>query len=145
MSLASMTGFARHEGALGDWTWAVEARSVNGRNLEVRFRGPPGFDGLERAARDAAQARFQRGSLIISIQARNSARPTGGQVNLDVVERYLSLCAPFVAEGRAAPPSMDGLLALPGVVETSTSDEDPDMHAAVEAAWRPQWARRWTL
>ena len=134
MSLASMTGFARHEGALADWTWAVEARSVNGRNLEVRFRGPPGFDGLERAARESAQARFQRGSLIINIQARNSARPTGGQVNLDAVERYLSLCAPFVAEGRAAPPSMDGLLSLPGVVETSTSDEDPDMHAAVEAA-----------
>ena len=31
-----MTGFARVEGALGDWTWAVEARSVNGRNLEIR-------------------------------------------------------------------------------------------------------------
>ena len=27
------------------------------RRLEVRFRGPPGFDGLERVARQAAQAR----------------------------------------------------------------------------------------
>ena len=134
MSLASMTGFARHEGALGDWAWAVESRSVNGRNLEVRFRGPPGFDGLERAARDLAQARFARGSLTINIQGRSSAKPSGGRVNLDAVERYLALCAPFVADGRAAPPTMDGLLALPGVVETSTSDEDPDMRAAVEAA-----------
>jgi uncharacterized protein YicC (UPF0701 family) len=51
-----MTGFGRAEGALGAWSWAVEARSVNGRNLEVRFRGPPGFDGLERAGPEGAQA-----------------------------------------------------------------------------------------
>ena len=65
MSLSGMTGFGRAEGSLGAWSWAVEARSVNGRNLEVRFRGPPGFEGLERAARDGAQARFQRGQLTV--------------------------------------------------------------------------------
>ena len=49
-AISGMTGFGRSEGAEGGWTWAVEARSVNGRNLEVRFRGPPGFDILEAAA-----------------------------------------------------------------------------------------------
>ena len=34
-----MTGFARVEGALGAWSWAVEARSVNGRNLDLRAEG----------------------------------------------------------------------------------------------------------
>ena len=67
-----MTGFARVEGGWGDWTWAVEARSVNGRNLELRFRAPPGFDSLERGARDAAQTRFQRGQLNIAIQAKRA-------------------------------------------------------------------------
>ena len=43
-------GFGRADGASQGWSWTVEARSVNGRNLEVRFRGPPGFEGLERAA-----------------------------------------------------------------------------------------------
>ena len=52
-----MTGFARVEGAHGAWSWAVEARSVNGRNLETRFRGPPGFEGLDKAARDATRKR----------------------------------------------------------------------------------------
>ncbi len=56
--LSGMTGFGRADGALDGWTWAVEARSVNGRNLEVRFRGPNGFDGLERLAKTAAQARM---------------------------------------------------------------------------------------
>ena len=45
MALSGMTGFARVEGALGAWSWAVEARSVNGRNLDTRFRGPPGGEG----------------------------------------------------------------------------------------------------
>ena len=48
--LTSMTGFGRAEGALQGWTWAVEARSVNGRNLEVRAKTPPGFDAVDRAA-----------------------------------------------------------------------------------------------
>ena len=43
MAISGMTGFGRAEGASGDWSWAVEARSVNGRNLEVRFRAPPGL------------------------------------------------------------------------------------------------------
>ena len=62
MPISGMTGFGRAEGAHGAWTWAVEARSVNGRNLETRFRGPPGFDGLERLTREGAQSRFQRGN-----------------------------------------------------------------------------------
>ena len=74
MPLSGMTGFARVEGGRGAWTWAVEARSVNGRNLETRFRGPPGFDGLERAARDGAQGRFQRGQPLAVLHANDAAR-----------------------------------------------------------------------
>ena len=134
MSLASMTGFARTEGAHGDWTWAVEARSVNGRNLDLRFRGPSGFDTLERLAREAAQSRFARGSVTLNVQGKPAAKTTGGRINLEAVERYLTACAPFVAAGRAAPPTMDGVMSLPGVVEAAATDDDPDVRAAVEAA-----------
>lgn len=54
--ISGMTGFGRAEGADGAWSWSVEARSVNGRNLEVRFRGPPGFDRLESLLEAAALA-----------------------------------------------------------------------------------------
>jgi len=134
MTIASMTGFSRVEGAHGDWTWAVETRSVNGRNLDVRFRGPLGFEGLERAARDAAQARFQRGSLTINVQGKPSARTAAGRVNLEALERYLALGESLVAQGRATAPSMDGLLALPGVVEKDASDDEPAERARIEAA-----------
>ena len=134
MALSGMTGFARREGAHGDWTWAVEARSVNGRGLEVRFRGPPGFDGLERAARDLAQQRFQRGQLTVNIQARRAESQGEGRVNREVLERYLKIAEEYVLAGLASQPRMDGMLALRGVIEAGEGDEDAETHAAVEAA-----------
>jgi uncharacterized protein (TIGR00255 family) len=134
MALNGMTGFAREEGALGPWTWAVEARSVNGRNLETRFRGPPGFDSLERAARDGAQARFQRGQLTVGLQAKRLETAGAVRVNVEQLERYLALSQPFVAQGRAAPPAIDGLLALKGVIEAADDTDAPELRAEVEAA-----------
>ncbi|MEO8812599.1 MAG: DUF1732 domain-containing protein [Caulobacteraceae bacterium] len=132
MSLSGMTGFARVEGAAGDWTWAVEARSVNGRALETRFRGPPGFDGLERLAREAAQARFHRGQINLAVQARRSEGAGGSRVNVEMLEMYLRVGAPLIAAGRATPPSMDGLLALRGVIEAGDESEDPQTRVEAE-------------
>ena len=134
MALSGMTGFGRAEGALGAWNWAVEARSVNGRNLEVRFRGPPGFEGLERAAREGAQGRFQRGQLTVGLQAKRVEGVGAVRLNLEQLERYLAAGAPYVATGQAAPPSLDGLLSLKGVIEAADAIETPEAQAALEAA-----------
>ena len=134
MALSGMTGFAREEGALGAWSWAVEARSVNGRNLEVRFRPPPGFDGLERAARDCAQARFQRGQITIGLQAKRQEAEGQVRINAGLLDRYLVLAGALVAEGQATTPTADGLLSLRGVIELSDEADDADVRVAVEAA-----------
>lgn len=134
MALSGMTGFSRVEGAHGAWSWSVEARSVNGRNLETRFRGPPGFEGLERAARDGAQARFQRGQLTVGVQAKRSESAGETKVNIQVLERYLTAGGPYVATGMVAKPSLDGLLALKGVIEAREDEDDAETRAAVEAA-----------
>ena len=47
MALQSMTGFARAAGQDERTSWTWEARSVNGRSLDVRVRVPPGFDADE--------------------------------------------------------------------------------------------------
>jgi uncharacterized protein (TIGR00255 family) len=134
MTISGMTGFGRSEGALAGWSWAVEARSVNGRNLEVRFRGPPGFDALERAARELAQARFQRGQLTVGVQAKRSEGSAAVRLNLEQLDRYLAAGAPYIAGGKAAPPSLDGLLALKGVIESEDAVEDPEARSQLEAA-----------
>ena len=129
-----MTGFARVEGAHGAWTWAVEARSVNGRNLETRFRGPPGFESLERAAREGAQGRFQRGQLTVNVQAKRAEASGETQVNIATLERYLTAGGPYVATGMIAKPTLDGLLSLKGVIEAREDEDDAETRAAVEAA-----------
>jgi len=133
-ALSGMTGFGRADGAGDGWTWSVEARSVNGRNLEVRFRGPHGFDAVERAAKAAGQARFARGQVSIGLQAkRTDASEASVAVNAAVLARYLTL-ANELAEDGATPPSADGLLALRGVIETPEEVDDPEARSALEAA-----------
>jgi uncharacterized protein (TIGR00255 family) len=134
VALSGMTGFARVEGAHGAWSWAVEARSVNGRNLETRFRGPPGFDSLDRAARDGAQSRFQRGQLTVNVQGKRAEAVGQTQVSVETLERYLKAGGPYVATGMVTKPSLDGLLALRGVIEVREEEDDAETRAAVEAA-----------
>lgn len=133
-TLSGMTGFGRADGAGEGWTWSVEARSVNGRNLEIRFRGPNGFDGLERAAKAAGQARFARGQVTIGVQAKRAeAGEAAVTINAAVLARYLTL-ANELAEDGATPPSADGLLALRGVIEAPEETDDLEARAAVEGA-----------
>lgn len=134
MPLSGMTGFARRDGALGSWTWAVEARSVNGRNLEARFRAPPGFEALDKVARDAAAARFQRGNIQISVQAKKVEGAGQVRINTEVLDRYLAAAQPYIASGQAAPPAIEGLLALRGVVEMGEDADEAEDRAVLDAA-----------
>ncbi len=132
--LSGMTGFGRADGALDGWSWTIEARSVNGRNLEVRFRGPPGFDNLERLAKAAAQARLSRGQVTIGVQAKRADAAAGGlRINQAVLDQYLKLANALAEEG-ATPPSADGLLGLRGVLDTPDDEDDAEARAAIEAA-----------
>ncbi len=136
-ALSGMTGFGRADGAYGDWRWMVEARSVNGRSLEVRFKGPQGFEAVERSAKAMTQARMARGQVTIGLQARRDegeARPV--VINEDVLRTYLQ-AARRLEEAGAAPATADGLLALRGVLDAGETEEDPDrteLDAAVEAS-----------
>ena len=66
MTLKSMTGFARADGVHGDTSWHWEARSVNGRNLDLRLRLPSGFEALEIKAR-ASPKKSSRAATAPSI------------------------------------------------------------------------------
>ena len=132
--ISGMTGFGRADGALDGWTWTVEARSVNGRSLEVRYRGPGGFDNLERLTKAAAQGRLNRGQVTLGVQAKRAeGSEPAPRVNETVLANYLKLANQLAEEG-AVPPSADGLLSLRGVIEVAEEVEDPEAHAAVEAA-----------
>jgi uncharacterized protein (TIGR00255 family) len=117
MTIASMTGFARAEGHDGPLSWAWELKSVNAKSLDLRFRLPPGFDALELPLRAAATQKLKRGSVTANLSVARVAGAGGIRVNREALATVMRLANELAAEIEAAPPRIDGLLALRGVLE----------------------------
>jgi uncharacterized protein (TIGR00255 family) len=116
MPLVSMTGFAEAHGGRDVLRWRWEAKSVNGRGLDVRLRTPPGFDGIEPAARVLAGERFRRGSIqaTLTIEPQEGAR--GLRVDPVALAAAVKIAKEIALDTGLAPARVDGLLALKGVV-----------------------------
>ncbi len=118
MPLASMTGFARASAeALGRVaTW--EARSVNGRGLELRLRLPPGYDRLESEIRTRAAKRFDRGNVALNLTIETPTLGPRLQINRAALDQAIALMGELSGRIDAAAPRLDGILAIRGVLET---------------------------
>ena len=123
-SLGSMTGFARAIGQddAGAWTW--EIKSVNGRGLDVRCRLPSGWDALEPVARAAVSSRFKRGNLNLSLVLDRAAAQRGYQLNRPLLQQILGLRTELRGWVADDLPRLDGLLAVPGVIEPTIEEAD---------------------
>ncbi len=119
--VASMTGFARLEGGVEPYRWIWEARSVNGRSLDLRFRVPPGYDRLDPVIRAEVNRRFKRGNVSVQLTLSRTQAAPQLRVNRPLLEEMMRLMRDFAAVG-AAPPRVDGLLALRGMLETVEDD-----------------------
>jgi uncharacterized protein (TIGR00255 family) len=135
MSLASMTGFAEAHGACEPLRWRWEVKSVNGRGLELRLRTPPGFDGLEPAARLLAGERFRRGNLqaTLSLEPQDGAK--GFRVDPAALAAAVRIVKQIEKESSLAPARVDGVLSLKGViVQDDVQTLDAQGRAARDAA-----------
>lgn len=136
MTLESMTGFARatdeEEGASLAW----EARSVNGKGLEPRFRLPPGFERIEAAARQAVQQRFSRGNIQASLTiVRAAGLHAPPVVNEAFLRDVTELARRMEGMFGVAPATADGLLGLRGVLDVpDAAVESDEARAALDAA-----------
>ncbi|KCZ93996.1 YicC/YloC family endoribonuclease [Hyphomonas johnsonii] len=118
--LSGMTGFARVAGE-ADWgSWAWEAKSVNGRSLDVRVTTPPGFDPLERRLKAAASKLFNRGSLQVSLRIDMAAGADSVTVN-EALLASLTDAAQAIHGAGLSGEAIATLMTLKGVVETGGS------------------------
>jgi uncharacterized protein (TIGR00255 family) len=134
MALSSMTGFARGHGVSGAYAWAWEIKSVNGKGLDVRLRLPPGWDAVEAPLRLRAAETLTRGSLQAALTVDRSGAAPAVRVNTAVLDAVLATVRQLAAKLDAAPPSLDGLLALKGVMEVGDAEESEEERRAAEAA-----------
>jgi uncharacterized protein (TIGR00255 family) len=124
MTISSMTGFARAAGQEDGFSWTWELKSVNSKSLDLRFRLPPGFDILELPLRNSVARRFKRGAIAVSLNVTRAGGATGLRVNREALAQVVALATELAATTEAAPPRIDGLLALRGVLESSEEPED---------------------
>jgi uncharacterized protein (TIGR00255 family) len=118
VTVSSMTGFARSEGQSNGCSWTWELKSVNAKGLDVRCRVPNGFENLEKAARDRVAKTFKRGNVTVNLTFSWIKGDAGFRVNPQVLEELLATLPEIRKQlPDAAPPSVDGLLALRGVIE----------------------------
>jgi uncharacterized protein (TIGR00255 family) len=132
-----MTGFASAEGEASGISWVWELKSVNGKSLDLRLRLPPGYDALEARLRSALSGRLRRGNISANLTVNRVTPPTI-RVNREMLDRVIALLGELAGEVEAAPPRLDGLIGLRGIIETV--DDEPDdiieaRRAAVIEAW----------
>jgi uncharacterized protein (TIGR00255 family) len=134
MALSSMTGFARGHGVSGSYAWAWELKSVNGKGLELRLRLPAGWDAIEAPARNRAAGVLARGTIYATLSVMREGIAPLVRVNEPVLSAVLATMRDVAARVDAAPPNLDGILALKGVIEVSEADEDEDERRRAETA-----------
>ncbi|HEY0522055.1 MAG TPA: YicC/YloC family endoribonuclease [Stellaceae bacterium] len=141
MPVVSMTGFARAEGQQGAASWAWEVKSVNGKSLDLRFRLAPGFEALEVPVRTSLAERLRRGNVSVSLAVTRQAAGAQAQlrVNRELLAQVVALAREIAAELDAAPPRVDGLLGIRGVLEAGSEEETPEQRErfleTVLASW----------
>ncbi len=119
-----MTGYARAQGRDAQVTWVWEAKSVNGRGLELRVRLPAGHDALEPYAREAAARLLKRGNVHLTLTVDRIAEAPAVRVNTPLLEQILAVCQDWQARfPGVAPARWDGLLAVKGVIEPMAAEE----------------------
>ena len=134
MALSSMTGFARSHGVSGPYAWAWEVKSVNAKGLEFRLRLPPGWDAVETPVRAKAAELLSRGTVQGTLTVTREGVVPVVRVNEAVLSAVIETMRDLAERIEASPPTLDGILAMKGVVEVTEQEDREDERLAAESA-----------
>ena len=139
MPLSSMTGFARSHGTSGPYAFEWELKSVNAKGFDLRMRLPPGWDDLEALAKKRAGELLSRGTVYANLNVKRANAVSTIRINEEVLASIVKVAGALAGRIDAVAPSIDGLLAIKGVIEVvepeSNEAEDKAAKAAAAAAF----------
>ncbi|MBO0758066.1 MAG: hypothetical protein J2P54_19645, partial [Bradyrhizobiaceae bacterium] len=134
MTLSSMTGFARADGVAAAYAWAWELKSVNAKGIDLRLRLPPGWDVVEVPVRRRASEALARGTVYATLSIERTGVEPAVRVNDSVLAAVLATIKDLSGRVEAAPPRLDGILAIKGVIEVVDAPEREEDRRRAEAA-----------
>ncbi|HUZ59606.1 MAG TPA: YicC/YloC family endoribonuclease [Hanamia sp.] len=118
--IQSMTGFGRAEQTIGDKTYLVEIKSLNGKQLDINLKIPPVIKTYEFDIRNLIQEYLLRGTIecLIVIKQNGAAKPV--VINTDLIKSYYQQIKELATELSIDTNSvLAALLRLPEVVSPS--------------------------
>lgn len=134
MALSSMTGFSRSHGTSGLYTFEWELKSVNAKGLDLRVRLPQGWDDLEGTVRKRVGEAVSRGTVYVNLNVKRAGSASTARINQDILASVLAVARELAAKAGAAPPTVDGLLAVKGVIDIVEPESDETEITAAKAA-----------
>jgi uncharacterized protein (TIGR00255 family) len=130
--IRSMTGFAQVKGQLnGGTAFSLSIKSVNHRFLDLHFRLPANTDALEMSLRKVLKQKLARGHVDVNLSFEQSG--TGGlMLNRQLVAAYVqAFRAAAIEAGIAAEPDLNGVLRLPGALDSSAAPAESEFTPAI--------------
>jgi uncharacterized protein (TIGR00255 family) len=128
-----MTGFARADGSAEGHRWTWEIRSVNGKGLDIRTRLSSGFERLDGPARERCAGRLARGNVQTTLTVVGQTAINRIRINEDVLNEVLAVMKELAGRIETKPPTLDGILAIRGVVEAAEGDIDEATRERLDA------------
>ena len=137
--LRSMTGFGRAEQTVGDKTYLVEIKSLNGKQLEINLKIPAIIKPYEFDIRSLIQESLLRGSIecLIVVKQNGSSKPV--IINTDLIKSYYRQIEELASELSIDTNSiLSSILRLPEVISPSNEVLDKtdwnDLKKVIEQA-----------
>ncbi|WP_193408745.1 YicC/YloC family endoribonuclease [Flavisolibacter tropicus] len=137
--LKSMTGFGRTEQAVGDKTFLIDIKSLNGKQFELNLKMPAFLKPFEFNIRKTLSEGLGRGSVdcMINLKETGNAKPV--TINTDLARAYYKPLQQLAAELHLETGDLlSTIIKLPEVItpssETLTDDEWNQFEELIKAA-----------
>ena len=137
--LKSMTGFGRAEQNVGDKTFLVDIKSLNGKQFDCNLKMPAFLKPFEFDIRKRLSEKLQRGTIdcTISLKQTGNAKPVS--INISLAKAYFQPIAELSKElGLEDSQILGNILKLPEVItptsDTLTEEEWMEFKAILDSA-----------
>lgn len=137
--LKSMTGFGRSEQAVGDKTFLIDIKSLNGKQFELSLKMPAFLKPFEFEIRTILSEKLGRGTVDCTISLKESGAAKPVSINTNLARAYFQPIAELAKElNLDSSQILSALLKLPEVItptgETLTDEEWASFQTVLHAA-----------
>ena len=134
-----MTGFGRAEQNVGDKTFLIDIKSLNGKQFDLQLKMPAFLKPFEFEIRKILSEKLGRGTIDCSINLKQTGSAKPVTINIDLIKAYFQPVSELATELKLDHSTiLSSLLKLPEVItptgDTLTDDEWKEFKEAMSTA-----------